>query len=360
MIKKQMRLSFFKKLFRSLIMSLVGLVGITISSFIFVPGAAKNLSKSQDITSLYEETTYDFVVNGLKENEESKLLSLKSIDDFALFYEFKAVLSVHNEEVDIVFRSLEKEEKLGLTDFNSARKLDETPCELNPIYLQEAFAKTYGLSLGEELTIGGFPFNIAALYRNSFDTSMVYVPHFMERYLEKYSDVLAPSGAYLKCFDSANFLEETRSFSEMRILQKNENKKEKIKESESLYKRALADFHYLGLCSGLIYLLCSILILIATKKKRKNALVTSGRVSFIVETLLSFFFSVLLGSVSICLFCGLLPRYLYDFFVSTSSRLFGGLMAFGIFDVFAFLSSAICLLDFAILARKDTDGLKGK
>lgn len=282
--------------------SIVVLVAMVISLFIFYPQAIKNEAESRDLLSIYENTDYDYIIKNPSKEQIESFSATSSINKVVPYYQTVYVFKIQGNEYEITIKSIDKSEDLRYTEFSNRRLLKSEDFTGNCIYLDYGFAKTCNLKLGDKIGTGVMEFTIAGFYQN-YDDYLAYTPDLKSILV----DNLLYAGVYVKVADVDSFktdvvadykplatLKTRESFSDdaayERYLSEFEakdyssyivEKDEDMAEAEESYKIKTAtvqkDFLFAGIIAGVIIFVGTITIALLNKKNTKYEVADGGR-----------------------------------------------------------------------------------
>ena len=259
------------------------ILGGLISAFSFLPNMVENIAKSEQLVSIYNDTSYDYILSGLNEESFSTISNISSIDEYAEFYNAISVINTKEGEADVYIRSLVDDTKLELTEYTSKRIIKEMNTSSEEVYVSETFANSYSVSLGDVFKIAGMNFIVSRIYRDSNDITILYVPNFQELFFQKFSQNLSVSGMYIKCVDKNSFYSQIKDIEGIIIQDKMLGFEEKNVMSKELKEAVKSDFILFGILSGGIYLMGAVVYLIIFNKKIKKELVDKGNRELILK-----------------------------------------------------------------------------
>ena len=277
----------------------VMVLGVFISSFAFLPKAVENTANSRGIVSIYNDTKYDYIITGLKDDNIAEVKSSSSIKEYVEFYNVISSINTHLGEADIYVRSLKEENKLYLTEYTNERIISSKDSSNNQAYLSESFARSYSMNIGDEIKIGGIDFTISRIYRNSSDSNIIYIPDFATKIYQKFSQSLTISGAYIECINKTKFLSDIDAISGINIHDKMAGFDEASAKSIELNASAIKGFTLFGVLAGSIFYVSLLGFLLIFRKKMRKEVVDGGKNRIVSRLLLGNLLGFVAGIISI-------------------------------------------------------------
>ena len=299
-MKKHSR-SFYKKtILNSLFASLFIFIGCVVSIFSFGKDYVVNLNEYYEITSIYNDTEYDYIVKSTINSPVDENFSNQHIKESVFFYNTMASVQINNEDVDIYIRSLVDNEKLDFTEFSSKRILSYK--DENSIYITKGFSNTYNLSLNDSIKIAGIEFTITRIYRDNGDSSLVYIPDFDDKIFNKFNKQIEVSGAYIKSLNAQSF-ETFLKNNKYNYVSKNKNYDVDMSSANNKLATAKKAFNLFSIILGTFYLFGIFAYYIFDLKKLRHEIINNGRKEPTHRLFITHTISILMIIMSVIISC---------------------------------------------------------
>lgn len=183
----------------SLVLTIVAMI---IAAFAFMGGAIQKNAESNDLLSIYEETTFDYVIKNPSTAQIDEFSSNSSINKIVPYYQLVYTFKIANEDVEITLKSVENCNDLECTEFSEARLVKSDDVSGNKIFIDYNLSKQYGLEIGDTIGSNVMQFVVAGYYQN-YNAYLAFVPNLNDIV----SAELECAGVYVDVKNEANFKE---------------------------------------------------------------------------------------------------------------------------------------------------------
>ena len=170
---------FFKKILNKvLVITVFSIVGIIIASLSFGSDYVEAMSKAEHINSIYEDTTYDYLLRGVSEEQIIDIKNHESVKSVFKYNITGSDISLSNKnEINIEILSLYDDENIVDTEFSPQRIIKSIASKEHEIYIGNDLVKKYNVKLGETISILGLNFEVTRIYDYT-NLNKVYIPNF--------------------------------------------------------------------------------------------------------------------------------------------------------------------------------------
>ena len=296
---KKMSRGFFKKtLINFLFVAIFCVAGFLISTISFGKNYVNAVDEYYEITSIYNDTEYDYIVKNSNKDFITELSSKEYVSKVVSYYNTLATITLNDEEVDIYIRSLDNKDDIYYTEFNHSRVLTSIDDVENSLYIGKTFANTYSLSLGDNIKIAGINFTVTKIYRDGYDNFVLYIPDFSNIISNKFDKKLDISGGYVMT-DSNESLVKFLNDKSVDYIDKFENYDIEIQSANEKVEYSKNEYITFGILVGVFCLIGSVLYLTIDSKKRRNEIVNNGRKEVFVRINVAHILLVVIASLMI-------------------------------------------------------------
>ena len=350
-------------------------LSIVVSLFAFINGGIKEFSEADDLLSIYEETSYDYILKNPSSQQIEEYKKNPAIKKVVPFYQVVYTFNIKNENIELTLESLDDIKDIEFTKFSLNRLINENKLEENKIYLDYALGKKLGLKIGDEFGEEAMKFIVGGFYE-SHNTQLAFIPGLKK--LIKTS--ISYSGVYISVENETEFynsvvknyqplatLKERESFSsdeayETYLKEFNSRdfsayiteKKTGYLEAQESYKNKMNDanssFLMAGIISGIIVLVGIISLSIAFLKNIKYEIVDGARKQvmfrYIISALIALICVIVVWLISIV---SIASKQLH--YVSTGKLISTGSMSIIIPAIGIFIAMGINLI--IVQVKKD-------
>ena len=183
----------------SLVLTIVAMI---IAAYAFMGGAIQKNAESNDLLSIYEETTFDYVIKNPSTAQIDEFSSNSSVNKIVPYYQLVYTFKIANEDVEITLKSVENCNDLECTEFSEARLVKSDDVSGNKIFIDYNLSKQYGLEIGDTIGSNVMQFVVAGYYQN-YNAYLAFVPNLNDIV----SAELECAGVYVDVKNEANFKE---------------------------------------------------------------------------------------------------------------------------------------------------------
>ena len=136
------------------------------------------MSKAEHINSIYEDTTYDYLLRGVSEEQIIDIKNHQSVKSVFKYNITGSDISLSNKnEINIEILSLYDDENIVDTEFSPERIIKSVAAKEYEIYIGNDLVKKYNVKLGETISILGLNFEVTRIYDYT-NLNKVYIPNF--------------------------------------------------------------------------------------------------------------------------------------------------------------------------------------
>lgn len=182
----------------------IAIIAVLMSAIFMTPQIKTEASNRTKI-GIYEDSQISYDIPSPTKDQLEQIAQEDFVDQVFGYYYTETQLTFKGKNIATTILFSDYMSNVGFTMYSDKRCIERSDAILaNPIYIDYAYAKEYGVSLGDQLSYGNITFDVQAIYEtNTYYGSAILIPlvgaqkELIESHTKSYS------GAYIKTNDDA-------------------------------------------------------------------------------------------------------------------------------------------------------------